>query len=167
MKRTLKTPTCLLCATLAAALLGSAPLRAADAPITNPAAVPIAQVLQDKPFAKEHIALQITDADAGKQQLVLNVARNLLKYYGADQVDVEVVAFGPGLRLLLKGNEHAPQIAALNEEGIRFTACRNSMQALEKTLGHAPELTPVARITPAGIVRLNELARAGYFIDRP
>lgn len=55
----------------------------------NPAQEPIAKILDQKPFAKEHIALQITDAD------------------------------------------------------------------------------PAARTTPAGIVRLYELSKAGYFIDRP
>lgn len=150
-------------ATLFALWMGGMPLTAA----ANPAVEPVAQAMQEKPFAKQHIALQITDADAEKQQLLLNVARNLLTYYGADQLDLEVVAFGPGIRLLLKGNEHAPQITALSQEGIRFTACHNSMNALEKKLGHPIELIPVARVAPAGIVRLNELAQAGYFVDRP
>lgn len=152
-----------LLATLFALWMGGMPLPAA----ANPAVEPVAQAMQEKPFAKQHIALQITDADAEKQQLLLNVARNLLTYYGADQLDLEVVAFGPGIRLLLKGNEHASQITALSQEGIRFTACRNSMNALEKKLGQPIELIPVARVTPAGIVRLNELAQAGYFVDRP
>lgn len=51
----------------------------------------------DKPFAEEKIVLQISDADPSKQTLVLNVANNLIKHYGQDKVDVEIVAFGPRL----------------------------------------------------------------------
>ena len=55
---------------------------------------------EDKPFAEHKVVLQISDADPTKQTLVLNVANNLMKAYGSpDKVDVEIVAFGPGLRL--------------------------------------------------------------------
>ena len=37
--------------------------------------------LQDKPFAEHKIVLQLSDADAKKQALVLSVANNLLKAY--------------------------------------------------------------------------------------
>ncbi|WP_407275989.1 DsrE family protein [Halothiobacillus sp. DCM-1] len=163
----MKTNHSLRSSVLVGLLLASHAVFATDATPSNPPAQPIAQVMQEKPFAKQHIALQITDADAGKQQLLLNVARNLIKYYGADNVDLEVVALGPGLRLLLKDNALAPQIDALASDGVRFSACQNSMQAMEKTLGHPLELIAVARTTPAGIVRLYELSKAGYFIDRP
>ena len=51
----------------------------------------------DKPFAEQKVVLQISDADPTKQTLVLNVASNLVKAYGQDKVDVEIVAFGPVL----------------------------------------------------------------------
>ena len=47
---------------------------------------------EDKPFAEERIVLQISDSDPFKQTLVLNVANNLIKHYGQDKVDVEIVA---------------------------------------------------------------------------
>ncbi|KPK49342.1 MAG: hypothetical protein AMS22_13800, partial [Thiotrichales bacterium SG8_50] len=50
--------------------------------------------------AKNKIVLQLTDSSPEKQVLVLNVAQNLLKTYG-DDVEIEVVAFGPGLPILL------------------------------------------------------------------
>jgi ABC-type proline/glycine betaine transport system substrate-binding protein len=51
---------------------------------------------EDKPFAEQKVVLQISDADPTKQTLVLNVASNLIKAYGPDKVDVEIVAFRPG-----------------------------------------------------------------------
>ena len=58
----------------------------------------------DKPFADVKVVLQISDNNPFKQTLVLNVANNLIKHYGPDKVDIEIVAFGPGLRLLFEEN---------------------------------------------------------------
>ncbi|HFE47859.1 MAG TPA: hypothetical protein ENJ21_00935, partial [Chromatiaceae bacterium] len=44
-----------------------------------------------KPFAEQRIVLQISDPIPMKQTLVLNVANNLIKHYGVDKVDVEIV----------------------------------------------------------------------------
>lgn len=149
-------------AALMLALMGAAP-----ALMANPAAEPVSQAVQDKPFAVARVALQISDGGGDKQQLLLNVASNLLKFYGADKVDIEVVAFGHGLRLLFKNNALADQVQSLSAEGVRFSACDNTLAAMTKILGHTPELSPVARIVPAGIVRLVELNKAGYFVSRP
>lgn len=149
------------------ALLLAASLAAASQVHANENAEPVAKILQDKPFAQTRVALQISDGSEEKQTLVLNVANNLLKFYGPDKVDLEIVAFGPGLRLFFKDNVNSQRIADLAEQGVRFSACDNTIAAMAKQLGHAPELNPVARIVPAGIVRMVELNKAGFFVARP
>ena len=57
---------------------------------------PASMAQEEKPFAENKFVLQISDMDPDKQTLVLNVAGNILKHYGQDQADVEIVAFGPG-----------------------------------------------------------------------
>lgn len=122
----------------------------------------------DKPFAEKKIVLQISDDDPVKQTLVLNVANNLIKYYGTDKVDIEIVAFGPGLRLLFADNVNAGRIDALvDNSGVRFAACKNTVAAMTKALGHAPELNPLATPVEAGIVRIMELTGQGYTLVRP
>lgn len=133
----------------------------------NEPADPVDQVIKEKPFAEARVVLQISDPNPFKQTLVLNVAGNLLKYYGQDRVDIEVVAFGPGLRLLFEDNAQAPRIAALVDQGVRFSACANTLTNMGKKLGHEPALNPNARIVPAGIVRLIKLNQAGYFVAKP
>lgn len=146
---------------LAALTLMSSPVFA------NPAQISVAQAKQQKPFAAAHVVLQISDGSPKKQTLVLNVAHNLLKYYGPDKVDIEIVAFGPGLRLLFKGNAEEPRIASMAADGVRFSACANTIKHMSKILGYKPVLTKYARVVPAGIVRLVELDQAGYFVSRP
>ena len=122
---------------------------------------------EDKPFAEQKVVLQISDPNPFKQTLVLNVASNLIKHYGPDKVDVEIVAFGPGLRLLLKGNSNSARIDGLDSSGVRFAACQNTIAAFSKALGHEPELNSKAKPVNAGVVRIIELVDKGYKLVKP
>ena len=126
-----------------------------------------AQANPDKPFAEKFIVLQISDADPGKQTTVLNVAGNLLKHYGPDKIDVEIVAFGPGLRLLFKDNSNAPRIDGLSKNGVRFAACNNTLTRVTQLLGGEPELNPHAANVSAGVVRIMDLVGEGYTLVKP
>ena len=87
---------------------------------------------EEKPFADQKFVLQISDMDPFKQTLVLNVAGNILKAYGPDQADVEIVAFGPGLRLLFEENDNSGRIDGLVGSGVRFFACSNTIANMSK-----------------------------------
>ena len=47
-------------------------------------------VAADKPFAEKKIVLQISDPNPFKQTLVLNVASNIIKEYGVDNVTLKL-----------------------------------------------------------------------------
>lgn len=121
----------------------------------------------DKPFAEERIVLQISDSDPFKQTLVLNVATNLIKHYGPDKVDVEIVAFGPGLRLMFKDNVNTGRIQGLTSSGVKFSACKNTIAGMAKKLGHEPELNSNAVPVSAGVVRIIELENQGFKLIKP
>ncbi|MDH5766655.1 MAG: DsrE family protein [Gammaproteobacteria bacterium] len=99
--------------------------------------------------------------------MVLNVASNLLKHYGQDKVDVEIVAFGPGLRLMFKDNANSARIEGLTTSGVRFAACGNTLTKMTKALGRAPELHSSAGIVPGGAVRIIDLQNQGYKVLKP
>ena len=128
---------------------------------------PIQAGEDDKPFAEERIVLQISDSDPFKQTLFLNVASNLIKHYGQDKVDVEIVAFGPGLRLLFKDNVNTGRIQGLTSSGVTFAACKNTITGMTKQLGHAPELNSNAVPVSAGVVRIIELENQGFKLIKP
>jgi len=130
--------------------------------------VPLSSVASDsKPFAEKKVVLQISDPNPFKQTLVLNVANNLVKHYGPDKVDIEIVAFGPGLRLLLKGNTNQSRMDGLSENGVKFAACQNTIAAFSKQLGHTPELVSQATPVSAGVVRILELTEQGFSLVKP
>ena len=126
-----------------------------------------ANAADDKPFAEKKVVLQISDNDPFKQTLVLNVANNLIKHYGVDKVDVEIVAFGPGLRLLFEKNPNGSRINGLSDNGVRFAACGNTIAGMGKKLGHPPTLTSKATTVPGGVVRIMDLVDEGYQLIKP
>ena len=121
----------------------------------------------EKSFAETKVVLQISDNDPFKQTLVLNVANNLIKHYGPDQVDIEIVAFGPGLRLLFAENVNAGRIQSLVDNGVRFAACSNTVRGMSKILGKEPELNNNAVKVSAGVVRIMDLSKQGYQLIKP
>ena len=122
---------------------------------------------EEKPFADQKFVLQISDMDPFKQTLVLNVAGNILKAYGPDQVDIEIVAFGPGLRLLFKDNNNSDRIDGLASSGVRFFACQNTINNMSSTLGEPIKINAHASSGKGGIVRIKELTDKGYLLVKP
>lgn len=118
-------------------------------------------------LADTKIVLQISDPNPFKQTLVLNVANNLIKHYGMDSVAIEIVAFGPGLRLLMAGNVNTKRISSLVSNGVRFSACKNTQKAMARKLGHPPKLNKNAITVGAGVVRIIDLTKKGYTLIKP
>ncbi|MBB4373816.1 hypothetical protein GGD63_006645 [Bradyrhizobium sp. cir1] len=123
--------------------------------------------LQDKPFAEHRIVLQLSDGDAKKQALVLSVANNLLRAYDPDKVAIEVVAFGPGIDLLLSGSERRKQVESLIAQGVRFDICLNTIDTLERETGKRPEFISGATPVQVGVGQILFLAENGYTVVRP
>lgn len=121
----------------------------------------------DAPFGKEKYVLQISDGSKDKQTLILNVAANLKKNYGEDNVVIEIVAFGPGLKLLFADNNNEDRIFGLAEKNVRFSACAATIKKIEVKSGAEPELHIKSEVVPGGVIRLAELVRQGYVLIRP
>jgi intracellular sulfur oxidation DsrE/DsrF family protein len=121
----------------------------------------------DQSLAEYKYVLHISDMDPSKQELILNNARNLLDAYPPGDVEVEIVAYGPGLRLMFAENVNAQRLDSLSQSGVKFSACGNTLKGMAKLLGEEPKLNPAATVVPGGIVRIGELARQGYIYVKP
>ena len=117
------------------------------------------------------VAIQVDQNDPAIMNMVLNNATNVIEYYRgkSEDVDVEIVAYGPGMHMLRTDSSPvADRIKQLKAMGkIQFSACNNTKQNMEKTEGHAISILPEATIVPAGVVRLMELQEQGWSYVRP
>jgi intracellular sulfur oxidation DsrE/DsrF family protein len=155
--------------TLAFALLGAGLMQAqaANPSMLNDFKFDAPTYIHKLPFAKYNVVLQVSENDPERWALVLNNAQNILDAVGQENARVVVVAYGPGLRMLLKNSPMAKRISSQNDEGIEFDACHNTMEGMAKKLGHMPAIVPQAVIVPAGVLRIMQLEHAGFNYLKP
>ncbi len=125
-----------------------------------------------EPPKTHHVAFQVDVADAAVMNMTLNNIGNMYDYYRdrSEAVDIEVVAFGPGLAMLRDDISPVKQrLAAFHAAypTLVFSACENSRRAASQAEGHEIALVPEAHPVPAGVVRLSELQEQGYTYLRP
>ena len=118
-------------------------------------------------FVEHRLTLQLSDSGDAKQSVVLSVAFNMLKAYGPDKVAIDVVAFGPGIELLRDGNPNAAKIRGLVAQGVRFDACMNTIETIERESGKRFDLNPDARRVATGVGQIMSLSEHGYTTVRP
>jgi intracellular sulfur oxidation DsrE/DsrF family protein len=119
------------------------------------------------PHAAHHLVVHVSDDRPELWNLALNNVQAVSAAFGRENVQVVVVAYGPGLKMLLKDSVAAERINALEAGGVEFDACWNTMQGMAKQSGTLPELLPTAVIVPAGVVRIMQLQTHGFAYLRP
>jgi hypothetical protein len=92
---------------------------------------------------------------------------NLQKDYGMDNVEVEIVAYGPGLSMLIGGSKQSLRVQSLAKQDIVFSACGNTMKRIEQKDGKPVVLSQGVQVVPAGVSRIVELQQQGYSYIRP
>ncbi len=117
--------------------------------------------------AKHKVVIQVSTDDPRTQKIALNNAVNVQKALGMDNVEVEIVAYGPGLSLLTKKSKQAKRVESLAMQDITFSACANTMKKIEKKKGKKPKLLQGVKVVPAGVLRIMELQEKGYSYIRP
>jgi intracellular sulfur oxidation DsrE/DsrF family protein len=118
-----------------------------------------------------HVAFHLDENDPALMNLILNNAQNVSQYYASvgDEVEIEIVAYGPGLSMYLPDSPVKDRIAqmSLAIPTMTLSACGNTMTKMAEKAGHEITLLPEARVVPAGVVRLIELQEAGWSYIRP
>jgi intracellular sulfur oxidation DsrE/DsrF family protein len=130
-----------------------------------------AGVAAEKPH---RVTIQVDQNDPDVMNLALNNASNVIDYYRnkGEDVQVEVVAYGPGLNMLRDDTSPVKdRIKQLKDlafpSNISFSACNVTKQGMEKREGHAITLVPQASLVPSGVVRLMELQEQGWNYVKP
>jgi len=123
--------------------------------------------------AKEHkVAIHVDENDPARMNMALNNAMNINKYYEAkgEKVEIEVVAYGPGLNMFVEGKSPVEQrIATMGMEmsNLSFSACGNTHRNMSAKAGKDIQLVSEASLVPSGVVRLMELQEQGWSYIRP
>jgi len=117
------------------------------------------------------IAFHVDENDPKLMNMTLNNVQNVTRYFESigDTVEIQVVAYGPGLNMFRANSPVADRIATLSLEldDITFAACGNTMRKMEAKTGAPIELLAEAEVVTSGVVQLVLLQEAGWSYIRP
>lgn len=124
------------------------------------ASIPPAASAPEADSASGHrVVWQLVDEGAGVHERLLRQVGNLLADLRPADVQIEVVAHGAGLDLLLTPGRIADQVRDLQELGVVFVACDNTLRSRGLTAG---DLVEGARTTPSGVGHLVRRQQVGW-----
>ena len=113
---------------------------------------------------RQRVVLQVSDNDPAKWNLALNNARNLQADLGKDKVQVEIVAYGPGLNMLKAESKVADRLAQALDNDVGLMACENTMR---NTKTKREDMYGGISYVPAGVVHILKRQREGWAYIRP
>jgi intracellular sulfur oxidation DsrE/DsrF family protein len=113
---------------------------------------------------KSKIIIQVSDNDTAKWNLALNNAKNIQKDVGADNVVIEIVAFGPGVNMLKAESEVGNRISDAVDTGVQVNACQNTMRNFKLS---KEDMNARVGYVPSGVVEIMQRQQQGYAYLRP
>jgi intracellular sulfur oxidation DsrE/DsrF family protein len=110
------------------------------------------------------VVVQMSEADPAKWNLALNNMRNLQADLGAANIDIELVAYGPGIGMLKADSVVGTRIDEALGAGVKVLACENTMRGAKLT--PADMLGKVGYV-PSGVVEITQKQMQGWAYLRP
>jgi len=108
--------------------------------------------------------MQVSDGDAAKWSLALNNARNLQADLGQANVDIEIVAYGPGISMLKADSVVGTRVDEALGAGVKVVACENTMRGQKLT---KPDMLGGVGYVSAGVVEIMQRQQQGWAYIRP
>ena len=118
------------------------------------------------------IAFHVDESDPKVMNMALNNVQNVSNYYAGkgEKVIIELVAYGPGLNMFVKGKspvEDRISVISMSIDDLKFSACGNTHHKMSEKAGKDVALIDGVGMAPSGVVRLVELQEQGYAYVRP
>ncbi len=123
-----------------------------------------AAIAQSAAAKRNRIVIQMSDNDPAKWNLALNNAKNLQDDVGAANVDMEIVAYGPGIGMLKLESPVAGRVADAMKAGVKVIACENTMRGQKLT---KDDMTAGISYVPAGVTEIMKKQGEGWAYLRP
>ncbi len=116
----------------------------------------------DDEFEVHKLVIQMNKKNAELQSEVLSNIVNISKFYGIDNVEIELVAYGPGIWFLTKESEFRKRIESLMLQDVIFTACGDTIKTIKRDRGIDIKLIDGVNVVKNGIPRMMWLQEHGF-----
>jgi uncharacterized protein len=117
-----------------------------------------------KPSARQRVLFQVSDADPAKWTLALSNAKNVQADLGEDNVQIEIIAYGPGLDMLKAESKVADRLAGALDDNVGLIACENTMT---NTKISKDDMYSGIAYVKAGVTHIMKRQREGWAYIRP
>ena len=114
--------------------------------------------------APARVVVQVSEADPARWNLVLNNVKNLQDDLGANNVTIEIVAYGPGIGMLKLDAPTSSRVTDAAKAGVLIQACENTMR--NQKLVRA-DMHPNVSYVPAGVTQIVKRQQEGWAYLRP
>jgi hypothetical protein len=122
------------------------------------AAAPLAFAQTSTP-TKNRALFQVTDNDPARWNMILNNMQNLRDGVGGEPVEIELVAYGPGINMLKADSSVKQRIAEALKAGVTVNACQNTMTNAKLV---PADMLPNISYVPAGVVEVMRKQQQGW-----
>ena len=109
--------------------------------------------------AKNRALFQVTDNDPARWNMILNNMQNLREGVGAEPVEIELVAYGPGIHMLKSDSSVKQRIAEALKSGVKVNGCQNTMNGMKLT---PADMLPEIGYVPSGVVEVMRKQQQGW-----
>jgi intracellular sulfur oxidation DsrE/DsrF family protein len=118
------------------------------------------------------LVIQVNVNDPAVMNLALNNVSNVAQHYKqiGQEVEIEVVAFGPGLHMLRDDTSPVKaRISSMSETmpQLTFAACGNTRDNMTKAEAKDVPIISQAKVVKSGVVQVMELQERGWSYLRP
>ncbi|MES2365575.1 MAG: DsrE family protein [Pseudomonadota bacterium] len=113
---------------------------------------------------RQKVVIQVSDNDPKKWNLALNNAQNVQEDIGKGNVDIEIVAYGPGLPILKLDSPVSSRVEDAIASGIKVVACENTMRKTNLT---KDDMLPKIDYVKSGVPEIMHKQQQGYAYIRP
>lgn len=115
---------------------------------------------------KYRVLLQVNEDSIDKMNTALNTARNIQHTFGPENIEVEIVLFGDGIKTV---KYYAPipiadKVKEVTTEGVRIVACEIALRTHKL---RPSDMLQEIRYVPSGVAEIVEKQTAGWSYVRP
>jgi intracellular sulfur oxidation DsrE/DsrF family protein len=122
------------------------------------AAVPMIGLAQTD-AARNRALFQVTDDDPARWNLILNNVRAIREGVGSEGIEIEIVAYGPGIQMLKDDSSVKQRLAEAMKAGAKVNACQNTMNSMKLS---PADMLPEIGYVPSGVVEVMRKQQQGW-----
>ena len=117
---------------------------------------------EDEDFKIHKIVIQMNTRNPEIQAEVISNIVNTSKYFGIDNIQIELVAYGPGIYFLTKQSKYRKRIESLMLQDVVFSACADTLKTIKRVKGIDLDLIDDVVVVKNGVPRIMLLQEQGY-----